>query len=1117
MNDKAKYYIDILTSAYSDEYADLRLAYFAVYGVFAELLGDVLQGEKQAFFSDYSKIEYVINQKKLDDELVHNLHTVRYYTSKIRRKRKFKITQNEINLLAKVVIELCSAYFGEYENEFVCKMRELYTRTIPYEQERLPDVALEDFMSCVVMDKFSDEANPEEKFLVVKTPENEQVTVRLSHSWEYMFPVLKCGNNLNILQIFRLDEANFAMRKESLLVLEPDVLLDVTDLASCFSDKDYDYRTFFVNQFAVGEVSAKMFVGNLVNFIFDELIINIDADFNEIYERAICSKPLSLFCLSTICPQVLRSELDALRMHYDNLRAALRGMNLEKASIEPSFISAEYGIQGRLDLLLEYIDDDFRKDIIELKSGKAPTINKTANIGAAHQPVQIGMWYNNFAQVTCYNMLLDSAFSGRIGNSAVLYSVSAENACRNAVISVYTKWQIVHLRNKIVTEMLNINSGNTEILDVLLGDNPEVEKQMAIFTKRRLDDLKQAYRDSKDVKREYFRYFFVFILREMLASQLEQAGRSDSLSMLWKKSIEEKAGSYSFMQNLELCEEKSDFARYYLYFARHDEGISTFRRGDIVLLYPFFDDFVSPINDQLIKCAIKEIDSEHIILSLRNKLFPVSVFKKDYPSWMIEADRSDSNTKKLFGNLLQFLKTDAHKSDILQGLKSPDFTNTQVEDIPELNENQNALYKDAVSAKDYYLLQGPPGTGKTSYMLKNIVKHEIDTQSYDLLLLAYTNRAADEICDVLNRLGEKYDYIRLGNKEASVHEEKLIANLAEKEDIRRLFRKFAGIRIVVSTIYSAIGNPEIYDLKNFGNVIIDEAAQVLEPQIIGIISRIPKFVMIGDEKQLPAISVQTADVLADVDNPNFAEIELSSPTMSLFERLLRNCKKNGWTRAYGILKRQARMHAEIQEFPNKYFYGGNLSVKDAESWQTRELQIPADIPQDSLLQQVLQHRMSFIDVATEKLAKANRREAAIVVSLVNELAALAGDDFNEKTIGVISPFRAQCTEIFNSLDPKIRPFVTVDTVERFQGSERKIIIYSLAVNYRVLLNNIVSEISLDGSIIDRKLNVAMTRAKEQFIVTGNSAILSESSTYRVMIDFIKSKGGYIEDHEVTEL
>ena len=161
--------------------------------------------------------------------------------------------------------------------------------------------------------------------------------------------------------------------------------------------------------------------------------------------------------------------------------------------------------------------------------------------------------------------------------------------------------------------------------------------------------------------------------------------------------------------------------------------------------------------------------------------------------------------------------------------------------------------------------------------------------------------------------------------------------------------------------------------------------------------------------------------------------------------------------------------------------------------------------------------MSFIDVATEKLAKANRREAAIVVSLVNNLAALAGDEFNEKTIGVISPFRAQCTEIFNSLDPKIRPFVTVDTVERFQGSERKIIIYSLAVNYRVLLNNIVSEISLDGSIIDRKLNVAMTRAKEQFIVTGNSAILSESSIYRVMIDFIKSKGGYIEDHEVIEL
>ena len=62
---------------------------------------------------------------------------------------------------------------------------------------------------------------------------------------------------------------------------------------------------------------------------------------------------------------------------------------------------------------------------------------------------------------------------------------------------------------------------------------------------------------------------------------------------------------------------------------------------------------------------------------------------------------------------------------------------------------QVTLLKRMISAKDYFLLWGPPGTGKTSVMLKNLVKYLHQNTKENILLLAYTNRAVDEICEAI--------------------------------------------------------------------------------------------------------------------------------------------------------------------------------------------------------------------------------------------------------------------------------------------------------------------------------------------------------------------------------
>ena len=120
---------------------------------------------------------------------------------------------------------------------------------------------------------------------------------------------------------------------------------------------------------------------------------------------------------------------------------------------------------------------------------------------------------------------------------------------------------------------------------------------------------------------------------------------------------------------------------------------------------------------------------------------------------------------------------------------------------------------------------------------------------------------------------------------------------------------------------------------------------------------------------------------------------------------------------------------------------------------------------------------------------------------MKHIATVFGDDFNpNETVGVITPFRAQIANIRNHLDNKLQD-ITIDTVERFQGSERKIIIVSFAVKSTTQLGAIQS---LNDEGVDRKLNVAITRAKDHLILIGSEDVLIRTK-FKKLIDFIKRK------------
>ena len=150
--------------------------------------------------------------------------------------------------------------------------------------------------------------------------------------------------------------------------------------------------------------------------------------------------------------------------------------------------------------------------------------------------------------------------------------------------------------------------------------------------------------------------------------------------------------------------------------------------------------------------------------------------------------------------------------------------------------------------------------------------------------------------------------------------------------------------------------------------------------------------------------------------------------------------------------------------------------------------------------------------------KTNLPEACMIAKMVETVWHLYqknGRPFSlEKSIGVIVPYRNQIAMIRHELDRlglKELHDITIDTVERYQGSEREVIIYGFTIQKRYQLDFLTGNVfEEDGDRIDRKLNVALTRAREQLFLVGNPYLLNLDPLFRHLISYVKQAGSYLD-------
>jgi len=946
-----------------------------------------------------------------------------------------------------------------------------------------------------------------------------------NYDWTYLTALFYKGAQLNLVRPWEDDGITYP----ELIIYEPDYLVNISTVAHCFTNYADSPFVDLIKKLEPSKTTEPMVLGNLAGQLLDESIHQLPnthsyaqsvKDFFKDHAISLLTAGIG----SQFHEEAQKQKQNIAKAIHETLPSALQDFNSKEGIVEPSFFSEMLGLQGRMD----YLQMDF-KVLMEQKSGKGgfPYDNFLKPRQTDEHYVQMLLYMAliryNFRDIYDHNRKELHAF--------LLYSKYSESLL-GLGFSPELIFKAIKVRNELAwTEMLYTKPSGYRILD---GLRPEVLNQKkvsnSLWQKYQLPQIASVITpiaQASELEKAYYFRFLTFIANEHTMSKLGNKTKENSgFASTWHDSLEEKRLAGNIYDKLTLVspdeETTGRIKTVKLKFAEtEDNDMSNFRVGDIVILYPYPEGKEPDARKTIVfRCTIDDIQKDCISLVLRATQSDSRFFlKKQHDPWAIEHDFMESSYSSLYKGMHSFLSAPKERRDLLLLQREPrtDKTLALKGDYGDFND----LALQVKRARDMFLIIGPPGTGKTSYGLLYTVMEELLEPDASVLLLSYTNRAVDEICSKLVQNG--IDFIRIGNAFSCAEEyrDKLISSKVQQSaKVDDLRKTLISTRVFVGTTTSLNSNSSLFSLKQFSLAVIDEASQILEPHLIGLLSAhnngipaIRKFVMIGDHKQLPAV-VQQKEGISKVHDVLLNDIHLTDCRLSLFERLLKQYGRN--EDVTYMLKKQGRMHHDIALFPNYAFYRNQLkevpcphqhvilpslgSSKNgiANLIQTRRIAfIAADSPEDSQSDKVNQTEAEII--------------AAIVVKIY-EIEKHGGFDVNE-TVGVIVPYRNQIATVRKAVDKygiELLHDITIDTVERYQGSQRKYIIYGFTIQQYYQLNFLTNNVfeDSDGTIVDRKLNVAMTRAEEHLILVGNPELLSNNFTFYKLIEFIRSKHGY---------
>ena len=321
----------------------------------------------------------------------------------------------------------------------------------------------------------------------------------------------------------------------------------------------------------------------------------------------------------------------------------------------------------------------------------------------------------------------------------------------------------------------------------------------------------------------------------------------------------------------------------------------------------------------------------------------------------------------------------------------------------------------------------------------------------DLLNLTIQQRLCDQNIPNTQRY---QDYLPANN----VWKDEEIADFSDSAT--RFLKDFNAICLTSLSVKNSFPlNPSLADI-----LVIDEASQCDIASAIPMVLRAKRAVIIGDPLQLTHItSVQKYEQDYVTDLLGLEKLQLDYVNKSLYDYNFSLATKSGLESVF--LQEHYRCHPEIIEFSNQHFYERRLG-------QTMRIQTNSD---QFIYGDI---GINWVHVNGEMHSKKNINSAEINKSI--ELAKQLAIQNPNASIGIVTPFRDQYKELFSKLPQELSDKIKVDTVHKYQGDEKDIIIFS----------PVISDNATDGKAMflnknEYLINVAITRAKSALYIVGN--------------------------------
>lgn len=838
--------------------------------------------------------------------------------------------------------------------------------------------------------------------------------------------------------------------------------------------------------------------------------------------------------------------------------------------IEAPLYSPVYGLSARADAI-SYGADRNSATVLELKSGKWDNFQgDRPKVEHAVQPIfygdllyfSMGIGRDAVNPLLCYSMTIPTNQWGRQKDGKLFTRAEIAQVMPGRTIGRAMR-SLARVRNGIIaTGSLVRSDGFRAVVEAL---NPEhfrpEDMNDGLWNRIRpeIEELISPLKTADELAKRYFYRQLAFVAEEEYQARLGEKGadigRGGSASY-WCLSVAERQKAGLRLSELTVIrDDRDDFGRVTsveLDTSAHrmNRGCSI-RAGDSVCLYKSTKADDNITNAVVFAANVEELHTRSIVISLADPQ-PASLLGFGPGAVFVVEPTPISNMSSSYSGLRYFLSGDTRRQRLVLNDVRPE---VDLDATLPVSEREFARRYPSISdviarawrTKDWFLLWGPPGTGKTSTAMRALVDLAMARPGMRILLLAYTYRATDEICKMLEarltEAGQTNDvYLRLGNPlKCDPTLRGRMTNMMGFANRSAVLDYTKNLRIVVGTVASVAPHNPVFGLfEHFDMAVIDEASQLLDTHILPLFCAksltdgkplVRKFVFIGDDRQLPAVVQQNAKT-SKIDDDMLRGHGILDCRHSFFQRLRVVAGKRGHEdpSLFGSLTTQYRMHPTIAEFCNHFFYDDELMNGD-KPHQTNDLpRTPADA--DWFERYVLSTRLGFFPVvnpAKDMDAKVNEAESELCAKIVSTLLKQDAciDDagarpYMSAEIGVIVPFRNQIANVREMLAQKLGEGlddgILVDTVERFQGSERPVIVFSTVIQnlYQsdMLSARRYDEEDDDGDEdnigVDRKLNVAVTRAKERFYIVGNETVLRGLHAYGDLLEWISSRTGFYD-------